>query len=207
MREIVLQGIENKILNKIYGSGRGAVLSTDEFLAFGSRASIDKALSRLAQKGKLKRLARGLYYYPKTHSVMGGLSPNPEAVAKALAGKHGIRLQPTGAYAANLLGLSTQVPAKIVFLTDGPGKTVKIDNMEICLKKTTPRNMGTAGKTSGLVIQALRHLGKEHVNEDVIKTLSRKLSIADKRQLLKDLQFAPVWVGVHLRKIALGDDF
>jgi hypothetical protein len=104
-----------------------------------------------------------------------------------------------------LLGLSEQVPAKIVFLTDGPSRTVRVGDQEIRLKQTTPRNMGPAGRTSGLVIQALRHLGKEHVDERVIQTLKQKLSAEDKAQLLKDLGFAPAWVRAHLRALAGGD--
>ena len=98
---------------------------------------MDKALSRLTARGVIRRLARGLYEYPREHPELGTLSPDLEKVAKALAGKHRIRLQPAGAYAANLLGLSEQVPAKIVFLTDGPSRTVKIGRQEIHLRRTT----------------------------------------------------------------------
>src|SRR5258706_10045184 len=104
-----MQGIENKVLKRIYGAGVGSVLSQDDFLDLGSRAAVDKALSRLAAKGTIRRLARGLYDYPKTHPQLGVLAPDPGAVARAIAGKFATRLQPSGAYAANLLGLSTQV--------------------------------------------------------------------------------------------------
>ena len=180
------------------------MFSPDEFRDLGDPRFIGVALTRLVSAGKIRRLARGLYDYPESHAVIGTLAPSPDAIAKALVGRHNIRLLPTGAYAANLLGLSEQVPAKIVFLTDGPSRTVRIDNQEIRLKQTTPRNMGPAGRTSGLVIQALRHLGKEHINEGVIQTLRQKLSAGDKAQLLKDLGFAPAWVRPHLRAIAEG---
>ncbi|MGD0234617.1 MAG: DUF6088 family protein [Syntrophorhabdales bacterium] len=197
-----MQSIDIRIVSRIYGSRRGSVFTPGNFLDLGSRDAVDKALSRLAQRGTLRRLSRGLYHYPKTHPVIGILSPSPDAIAKALAGKHGIRLQPSGAYAANLLGLSTQVPAKIVYLTDGPSRTVKVSNQEIRLHHTTPRNMGPAGRVSGLVIQALRHLGPRHVDDSVIRTLRRKLSSQDKKRLLKDIAFAPSWVGAHMRAIA-----
>lgn len=200
-----MQSIDSKILSRVYGSGRGSVFTPGHFLNIGNRTAVDKALSRLVLKGTIRRLARGLYDYPKTHPVMGVLSPNPDTIAKALAGKHGIRLQPSGAYAANLLGLSTQVPAKIVYLTDDPSRTVRVGNQEIRLQRTTPRNMGPAGRVSGLVIQALRHLGQKHVDDIIIQALQRKLSTHDKKQLIRDIAFAPAWVGVHLRKIAQGD--
>ena len=198
------KSIDNKVLNRVYGSGRGSVFETGDFLDLGSRTAIDKVLSRLVQRGTLRRLARGLYDYPKYHPIIGVVSPNPDKVAKALAGKHAIRLQPTGAYAANLLGLSEQVPAKVVFLTDGTSKVVHIGKQEIRLQHTSPRNMATAGRISGLVIQALRHLGRNYVDERVIAILRKKLSDKDKLQLIKDIAYAPAWVGTYLRSIATG---
>jgi hypothetical protein len=196
-----MQSIDSSILNRIYGTGKGSVFTPGRFLDIGSRDAVDKALSRLAKKGTIRRLARGLYDYPEHHPVMGVLAPSPDAIARALAGKEGIRLQPSGAYAANRLGLTTQVPAKIVYLTDGPSRTVRVGNQEIRLQRTTPRNMRSAGRISGLVIQALRHLGQKHVDDSVIQILKRKLSDQDKKQLMKDIAYAPAWVGKHLRRI------
>lgn len=196
-----MKSVDFMIVSRIYGLGRGAVVVPSDFLDIGSRQAVDLALHRLVKKGTIRRLARGLYDYPKTHPVMGILSPNPDAIARALAGKHGIRLQPSGAYATNLLGLSTQVPAKIVYLTDGVSRMVRVGNQEIRLRRTTPRNMGPSGRITGLVIQALRYLGRKHVDNAVIKTLQRKLNADDKKQLLKDIAFAPGWVGAYLRVI------
>jgi hypothetical protein len=200
-----MQSTDLKILSRIYGSGRGSVFTPGRFLDIGSRDAVDKVLSRLAQKGTIRRIARGLYDYPEHHPIMGILAPSPDAIARALAGKQGIRLQPSGAYAANRLGLSTQVPARIVYLTDGPSRTVRVGNQEIRLKRTTPRSMGPADRISGLVIQALRHLGQKHVDDAVIQTLQRKLSDQDKKRLIKDIAYAPAWVGKHLREIAQGE--
>ena len=113
-----------------------------------------------------------------------------------------MRLQPTGAYAANLLGPSDQVPAKVVFLTDGRGKRVRLGKLDIVLKQTSPRNMATDGRVSGLVIQALRYLGKAHVNGDTVKRLDRKLSPDERKQLSKDLTYAPAWVADIMRRLA-----
>jgi hypothetical protein len=130
------------------------------------------------------------------------LSPNIEKVAKALAGTDRIRLQPAGAYATNLLGLSEQVPAKVVFLTDGPSRTVKIGRQEIQLRRTTPRNMAAAGRLSGLLMQALRHLGKEHITPARVEHLKRTLPPKERRQLLKDLRLAPAWMHPLFRELA-----
>src|SRR5256885_3083021 len=103
--------------------GKGSIFTPQNFADLGTRRAVDRALARLVEAKLLQHLTRGIYYYPKTHPELGTLSPDPEKIALAIAGKSGAALQSTGAYAANLLGLSTQVPAKIVFLTDGRAKT------------------------------------------------------------------------------------
>ena len=149
------------------------MFTPSDFLDLGSRRAVDLALHRLIEKKILRRLARGLYEYPQEHPELGTLSPDIQKVAKALAGKDRLRLQPAGAYATNLLGLSEQVPAKVVFLTDGPSRTVKIGRQEIQLRHTTPRNMAAAGRLSGLLMQAFRHLGREHITPQRMAHLKR----------------------------------
>ncbi|SRR5258708_25174420 len=196
------QSVENKVFRRIRGTVKGAVFSPRTFLDLGSRRAVDLALHRLVKAGKVRRLTRGLYDYPQQHPMFGSVFPSPEAVAKALAGKDAVRFQPSGAYAANLLGLSDQVPAKIVFLTEGRGKRVKIGRQEIVLKRTSPRNMATAGRLSGLIIQALRFLGRTHVDDRLVARLKRKLTLADARALPKDVAYAPAWIGDIMRKVA-----
>ncbi|MCL4855596.1 MAG: hypothetical protein KJZ78_29880 [Bryobacteraceae bacterium] len=199
---IDVQTIDSKIKSRIYGNGRGWVFSPSQFLDLGNRSAVGVALHRLEKSGTIRRLTRGLYDYPKQHATFGLLAPSPDSVAKALAGKHAVRLQPSGAYAANLLGLSDQVPAKVVFLTDGAPRRVKIGRQEISLKQTSPRNMATAGRLSGLIIQALRYLGRSHVDDKTLARLRQKLGDADTRTLLKDLAYAPAWIGDILRRLA-----
>jgi hypothetical protein len=197
-----MQTIDSRLKSRIYGSGRGSAFTPNDFLDIGRRDAVDKALSRLAAKGTIRRLARGLYEYPQEHPELGKLSPDIGKVAKALAGKDRIRLQPAGAYATNLLRLSEQVPAKVVFLTDGPSRTVKIGRQEIQLRRTTPRNMAAAGRLSGLLMQALRHLGKEHITPARVEHLKRTLPPKERRQLLKDLRLAPAWMHPLFRELA-----
>ena len=173
-----------------------------DFFGIGSREAVDLALHRLARKGTLRRLARGVYDFPKEHPVLGPLTPSADAVARALAGCDHTRLQPSGAYAANTLGLSEQVPAKAVFLTDGPTRTVKIGTTTIQLRRTTARNMATAGRLSGLLIQALRELGKEHVTPERREHLKRTLPAEKRRELIKDLKLAPAWMHAIFRELA-----
>lgn len=198
----MMQSIDSKILNRIYGRGKGCVVTQGDFLDLGSRQAVDLALHRLVKKGTLRRLARGLYDYPRQDPDLGLLFPTTDAVVKTLKGRDNIVLQPSGGYAANLLGLSDQVPMKIVFLTDGPTRKVQIGKMTIILKHTTPRSMATAGKVSGLVIQALRHLGQRHVTDGTVSVLQRRLSADDKKQLLKDVRYAPAWIAAVMRRAA-----
>jgi Family of unknown function (DUF6088) len=196
--------IDFKLKSRIYGGGRGSAFTPSDFLDVGGRGAVDKVLSRLAVKGTIRRLAWGLYDYPREHPELGMLSPDIQKVAKALAGKDRIRLQPAGAYATNLLGLSEQVPARVVFLTDGPSRTVKlkIGRQEIQLRHTTPKNMAAAGRLSGLLIQALRHLGKEHITSARVEHLKRALPARERQRLLKDIPLAPAWMHPLFRELA-----
>lgn len=196
------QSIDNNTLNRIYGHRGGWVFTPAHFIDLGSRDAIATALKRHKRAGIIRQLARGLYDYPIDHPVLGRVAPSADAIARALARRDATRLQPTGAYAANVLGLSEQVPTRIEFLTDGPSRRVKLGRREIVLKRTTPRNMATAGRRSGTVIQALRWLGQQHIDDKVVSILRRQLSPADRTQLLKDVKFAPSWIADLLRRLA-----
>ncbi|MFY7993208.1 MAG: DUF6088 family protein [Bacteriovoracaceae bacterium] len=188
------QSIEKKVLSRIYGHGRGWVFTLKDFSDLGSEEAIKVSLHRIVKDEIVERLKVGLYYYPEVSDIFGIVPPSLEKIALALASKYKIRIQPSGAYAANLLGLSDQVPAKVVYLTDGETKKIIIGKRQITFKKTTPKNMGLTSKTSGLVIQALRYLGKDHIDDRKISIIKSKLSDTDKKTLLKDAAFAPNWI-------------
>jgi len=197
--------IDARILAAVRAKDKGAVFSPADVLDLGSRAAVDVALHRLVEQGAIRRLARGVYDLPREHPMLGPLMPSPEAVAKALAGRDRTRLQPAGASAANALGLTEQVPAKVVFLTDGPTRTIRIGATTIQIRRTTPKNMETAGRLSGMVIQAFRALGKDHVTPERIAHLKRTIPAAKRRELLDDIRLAPAWMHPLFRKLA-GDE-
>jgi len=199
-------GVDAAIRRRIARAKDGQVFTPANFIDLGSRAAIDKALSRLTSSGKLQRLSRGLYTRPRQHAVLGPLMPTADEIATAVAGKGKLRLQPSGSYAANLLGLSEQVPLKLAFLTDGVSRTVRVGGQQITLKHTTPRSIATAGRISGLVIQALRHLKQPRVDSNIIATLQRRLSAKDKAVLLTDAPLAPAWIAIIMRQIAANKD-
>ena len=200
------KNIDSKVVSRIYGHGRGWVFTPNHFKDLGSRDAVASALKRHKQSGLIRQLARGVYDYPKIDPELGLLEPSIDDIAQALAGRDATRLQPSGAYAANLLGLSTQVPTKIVYLTDGRSRMVQIGKRQITLKQTTPRNMATAGRISGLVIQALRHLGSRHVDAAIIEAVKKRLSASDRKRLLADIRHAPAWIADIIRKVAAEDE-
>ena len=197
-----IQVIEPKARSIIFGHRGGWVFTPRDFAALGDPRSIGMALTRLSRKGVIRQLARGLYDYPIDHPSFGLIPPSADAVAKALAKRDASRLQPTGAYAANILGLSEQVPTRIIFLTDGPSRRVKFGKQEIVLKRTTPRNMATAGRKSGTIIQALRHVGQDNINERTLDIIKRQLTEQDRKQLLKDMRYAPGWLVEILQQLS-----
>ena len=174
--------------------GRSSVLTADNFADIANRASIDLVLSRLAKRGTIRRIARGLYLYPKAGPHAGEAAPSVQSVASAIAKAGRMRLLPSGAHAANLLGLSEQVPMKVVFLTDGGSRRILVGRREIIFRRSTPRNMAAAGRLGGLVVQALRYLGPSAVNDSLMPRLRAVVPEAERREVLKDALSAPAWI-------------
>lgn len=188
------QSVVNAVKNRIIGHGRGWCFTPKHFLDLDSDTGVRSALSRLQRDKMIRRLTQGLYEYPREHEILGILPPQVEEVGKAIAEKNGIRIQPSGAYAANLVGLSEQVPGRIVFLTNGPSKKVKIGKLEIIFRTTREKTMHAAGTKVGLVIQALKNLGKDHVDDIARARVKRFLNGTTAAELKKNLKYAPQWV-------------
>lgn len=200
-----MQTIEDRIISRIYGKGRGSVWTPIHFSDLGERPAVAKALSRLVESERIERIGRGLYHYPQTHPILGRIAPSIDAIANALKGRDQVRLQPSGAYAANLLHLSEQVPARIVFLTDGPARKVEVGKLSIEFKQVAPRRVAAWDRATGLVIEALRELGAERITDGKIQRLSGTLNAKDRKRLIDDLGLAPAWMRPILKAIALGE--
>lgn len=193
--------ITSKILQRIKGKGRGAIFAPTDLLDLGSRASVDQALSRLADQGVIRRLTRGLYDYPKISPRFGMVQPSVDDVARAIARKDHHVLQVSPAAAANQLGLSTQVPSKPIYMTDGPSRTKTIGRQVIQFRNASRKTLVGAGQTSGAVFQALRYIGKDGVNDRVIGMLARGLSDKDRDLLLKHSRDVPAWMQPVVKQI------
>jgi len=191
-----------KMLQRLNRAEPGRVFTRSAFLDLGSTHAIGMAIQRLVTAGKLRRVARGLYDVPRTHPLLGELSASSDAIAAAIARRDGIRLQTTEAEAANLLNLSEQVPARIVYHTDRRRRTVKVGQRTIEFRERSRRKMAAAGRASGLVMAGLRSLGCHHMTPERLMHLRKLLRPVDRRRLLQDLRFAPAWMHPHLRFIA-----
>ena len=195
------QTIVNSVKSRIYGHGRGWVFTAHDFSDLGSDPGVRTALSRLEQDKIIRRIYRGIYDYPKNHEILGPVFPSTEAVAKAYADKNGAKIQASGAYAANVIGFSEQVPAKAIFLTDGPTGKVEIKNLEIQFRKTTVKNMFAAGSREALVIQALKYMGQKHIDEFMLAKAKKLLKNSTRKEFEKNIQYAPRWIRARLFKL------
>ena len=192
------QSIVYSVKSRIFGHGRGWVFTLHNFADLGSDSGVRTALSRLQEEKVIRRIAQGIYDYPKTHDVLGLLSPSVEDVANAYAEKNGAQIQASGAYAANALGFSDQVPGRVVFLTNGPKGKVKIKNLTVIFKKTTVKNMHAAGTKEALVIQAFKFMGQKNITESMLQKTKKFLKQSRRKEFEKNIQYAPRWVRVIL---------
>jgi len=183
-----------KVLERVKAASPGAAFTPKAFDDLGNRAAVDQALSRLTKAGKIRRISRGVYDIPKNHPTLGPLSPDPDTVARAIADQAGYRLQPTPARAANALGLSSQVPAQIVYLIDGSSRKIAVGNQIIYLKHAGPRALLGAGTSAGVALQAIRAFGPDHLTDGVIQQLRRNLPSDTKTGLKKLAHHAPQWM-------------
>ena len=197
--------IAEQILNEIRRHEKGWCFSQKDFMDIGGRNALEQAFFRLAKAGEIRRVGRGLYDVPRYSDLLETiLSPVSDQIAKAIARKHGWRIQPTGAGAANLLNLSTQVPMKIVYLSDGPTKTMDVGGGTLCFKQVAPKDMAT-NELSGLVINALKYLGKDGVTPEIVTKLRSRFDDKQKKQLLKDARFGTDWVLEVIQEICSKD--
>ncbi len=189
-----MESIEKQIESSIRKKVRGTLILPSDYLFYGTSKAIQKSLERLAEKQVIIRVAQGIYVRPKISKLIGPVIPSAEEVAEAITKRDRIRTVPTGSYALNALGLSTQVPMNIVLLTDGSPREIKVGKRKIKFKKTTPKNLLAKGKISRLVIQALKEIGNGKMTEEEEHKIITLLKKEDTKDLKHDLALAPVWI-------------
>jgi hypothetical protein len=194
--------ISDKVYDMIRKLAPGTMVFSEDYFTFGPNSAVNMAFSRLAKEGVIHRLARGIYYTPKKDPELGAIRPSLEDMARAIAAKERITIRPTGAYALNSLGFSTQVPTKVVFLTNGQSRKIKAGKGTITFKGTTQKVMAVQSDLVFLGIQALQELGKEGITDEVINKLTNVLRSVGPEQLRNDAKLAPIWIRQILYSIA-----
>jgi hypothetical protein len=189
-----------QILKKIRKARRGSLFFIEDFLRFGNYKTVSKALERLVDKKEISRVARGIYARLEKDPILGPVKPGTEAIAKAIAKRDKARIIPTGVLALNVLGLSTQMPMNVVYLTDGAAREINIGRRKIIFKKTSPKNLATIGEISSLAIQALKEIGKDNITESEKQIILKHLKKEDSYRLEHDIRLAPEWIRIIMRK-------
>jgi hypothetical protein len=188
------QSTDNKTIEFLKCRAKGKIYFLDDFASIGSNESIRKSLSVLVKRGTLVRLTQGIYLYPKIDAEFGVLYPSVDDVCKAIAKRDKARIEPTGVFALHSLGLSTQIPVNVVYLTDGIPRKIKYGNRFIKFKKTAPKNLSMKGKVSGLAIAALKQLGKNGITPEVQLQIAKALKKESPDNIKHDIQLAPEWI-------------
>jgi len=196
-----MNAIADTITKRIRAKQRGWVFTPKDFLDVGTRATVDQTLSRLAKKGIIRRLDRGLYDYPKQHPTLGTLSPSADNLAQAIGSKTGDIVFPSGAAAANFLGLSTQVPAKSVYLTNGSTRTKKVSGRTITLKHAKVPIMDRLSSKANYTLQALSYLGKDSIDDQTILHCAKRLDDQDMKGLSMAVSHIPGWMADTVLRI------
>jgi hypothetical protein len=197
---------EQQILSRIYGNGRGWAFSQADFADLAPRPTIDSALHRREREGVIRRVIRGIYDYPRQSKVLHGpVSADIDQVAHALARKFAWRIQPDGATAQNLLGLSTQVPAKVIYLSDGPDRGYTLGKTSLAFEHTALKEAGFKLPESRLIVQALKAFGEDRITPKIIGQIRKKFDPALRQRVLIDTKTATGWVYAAIQQIAKED--
>lgn len=209
----MIKSTENQILNSIYGHGRGYVFSKKDLAALGQPGTIDRSLARIAEKGAIRRLNRGLYDYPKFSKLLGqALGPDMDQAAHALARKFGWTIQVSGNAALNILGLSTQVPTQYLYLSDGPSKAFDIAGQTLRFQKSKMTHLDLKYPESALLVQAIEALGKTPLNPEQQQRIREylhtdgKVPTALANRILKDTQYVTSWIFQTIKELLTEQD-
>lgn len=202
-----MESLIDKIQRRIEKSKENYIFLPIDFIDLANRNAVDQVLHRLVKKNLLKRIAQGIYYRPKYSELLKKeLLPSTSEIASIIAKRENRIIQPSGATAANMLGLSLQVPAKVTYVTNGSPKKIKIGNQIIEFKSTSTKGLVGAGTVVGSVIQALKYFGKDEITEEVTRKLNKLLQKKDKKALLAAIKYVPAWMRPAIISITEGGE-
>ncbi|WHT40246.1 DUF6088 family protein [Myroides sp. mNGS23_01] len=193
--------IHNQIENKIIKSSKRTIFFADDFVKYGTSDNIRQVLFRLEKKQCIERLAAGIYVKPKRDTVLGTIYPSVEEIAKEVAKRDKIRIAPTGIMAQYLLGLTTQIPLKAVYLTDGSPREIKIGNRILLFKRTVPKTFEIKDQLLYLIVQAFKAKGQEEVTLLFLKQITPAILKVDRKMIESQLRYAPVWIQKEINRL------
>lgn len=198
--------LSGKLLRRLRAKGAGWAFTPSDFADLGDPRSIGMVLTRLTRKGTIRRVQRGVYEVPRQHPVIGTVGPGLDSVAQAIARRDALKLLPSGAHAANALGLSMQVPAKTTYGIAGHSRVQSVAGQaQIVFRRRSPKAMALAGRASGWVAEALRNIGRAHITAKRLRPLRDRLGAKEKKQLLNDRRYVPAWMRPHFSELARND--
>lgn len=197
----MLETSKNQIENKILKSSLGEIFFADDFVKYGSADNIRKVLSRVENEGLIVRLSHGIYLKPKQDPVLGVSYPSTQEIAQKIAKRDKARMAPTGIMALYLLGLTTQVPLKAVYLTDGSQREIKIGNRTIKFKRTAPKSFAIKDALLHLVVQAFKATGQREMTEDFLLRMKPSIQKVDQQIIKTQLKYAPVWIQKEVNQL------
>lgn len=192
----------NKIVDRIQTAPKGQIFILTDFIDLASYDAVKKALSRLAKSGEILRIRRGIYKTLNYNEFLQAEVPvSPDELARAIARDQNWTIGPKGDAALNILGLSTQVPAIYSYITDGPSKKIEYEGITILFSKRSNKNItGNSYKTI-LIIEAIRSLGQDNMNDELRNIIARKCSEEDMRLLNRDGKKSIRWIYEEIKKI------
>ena len=197
-----MQSTHSQIKNTILESRKGKIKFSANFSQYGTDVAIRHAFSRLCKEKILIRLSAGIYLYPEIDKEIGIIYPSIEKIAKEIAKQEKARIIPTGVYALNALGLSTQIPLRVVFLTDGTPRMINIEGeASIKFKKTAPKYLSFKSKLISLIVFALREIGENKATNEQLEKIKNLLKNEQKGIIANDLALAPAWVKNTISKL------
>ena len=189
-----MQSIHLQVFEKICELERGSIFFPEDFASIGNSESVRQALSRICRNGTIIRLSKGVYFYPVIDNELGVFYPSVERIGKSISKRDKSRIVPTGAFALNRLGLSTQVPVNVIFLTDGITRKINIGKQTITFKHTNPKSLSFRGKITPLAVAALKEIGKDKVLPDELEKIRKALQSEASETVMSDAYLAPRWI-------------
>ncbi|MGF7079745.1 DUF6088 family protein [Mucilaginibacter sp. UYCu711] len=196
-----MNSIHQEISSQIKDFQPGVIVFPTDFRGLGTDDAIRQALSRLTKEGRIERLAHGIYFLPNIHPTFGKLYPSMEEVANAVAANEHMRIKPAGAYALNKLGLSTQVPARLVYITDGQARQITIGKGGVKFKPVSPKKFGMKGPISSLLIQGLEEMNISQITPNMEERIKQLLNQETMDNLYYDLKLAPARINDFIVKL------